>query len=145
MDTKEQETESALGQAEPCAPGQTQPIQRRRQYSKAYKRQVVEEALTGEDSVSVVARRHDINTNLLFTWRKQYLAGKYDSAEVSSLIPIAVTPMAALPTTVQTEEDPRERSAQDRLEIVLSGGHRVVVEGTVSPAVLRTTLEVLTA
>ena len=144
MDTKEQKTGDAVGQSEACVPGRTRPIQKRRQYSKAYKRQVVEETLTGEDSVSVVARRHDINTNLLFTWRKQYLAGKYDTGEGSSLIPIAMTPVE-LSTPEHTEEDFRERSDKGRLEIVLSGGHRVVVEGTVSPAMLRTALEVLTA
>ena len=114
---------------------------KRRQYNIAFKRQVVEETMPGQDSVSVVARRHDINTNLLFTWRKQYLAGKYDEEAGSSLIPIALTPTSKVPDlaggTLQS------RSGGGRLEIALSGGHRLVVEGTVDPAVLRTALDVL--
>ena len=129
-------SEESLGEAE--APR----IQKRRQYSISFKRQVVEAALAGQDSVSVVARRHDINTNLLFNWRKQYLAGKYDEEAGSSLIPIAMTPMAKVPVTARDTSQPR--SAVGRLEMVLSGGHRLVVEGSVDPVVLRTALEVLT-
>lgn len=66
--------------------------QNRRRSSKAYKRQMVEETLTGEDLVSVVAGRHDINTNMLFSWHKQYLAGRYDEGtSATSLTPITVT------------------------------------------------------
>ena len=117
--------------------------QKRRQYSIAYKRRVVEEVLKGEESVSIVARRHDINTNLVFTWRKQYLAGRYEGARASSLIPITVTPPVEMTTAVFSEES--SESDSSRLEIVLTGGHRVVVEGTVEAEVLRTALEVLTA
>jgi len=41
----------------------------RRQFSADFKRQVVLETHAAGVSVSVVARRHDINTNLLFRWR----------------------------------------------------------------------------
>lgn len=147
MDTKEDNdadgpTRSQSGEGDT---GGARLVQKRRQYSKLYKRQVVEEALAGEDSVSVIARRHDINTNLLFNWRKQYLAGKYDAADASSLIPITVGPMAELPVTPRDKGSKQTGSGAGRLEIVLFGGHRVLVEGAVDPMVLRTTLEVLTA
>lgn len=129
MDTKVQEVSRVK---------QVRGVQKRRQYSKAFKRQVVEEVLKGEESVSVVSRRHDINTNMLFSWRRQYLAGKYEERGASSLIPIAVMPAMA-----SDEVHCRERSDSDRLEIVLSGGHRLDIQGAVSPAVLRTVLEVL--
>lgn len=116
---------------------------KRRQYSIGYKRQVVEEALSGKESVSVVARRHDINANLLFNWRKQYLTGKYDGDSSSSLIPVTVAPMTAVP--VSAREAPLPRSDGSRIEVVLSGGHRLVVEGSVDSAVLRSILDVLTA
>jgi transposase len=110
-------------------------VRKRRRYGLAYKRQVVEETLKGEDSVSIVARRHDLNANMLFNWRQAYLAGKYDQDAGSSLIPITVSSA--------TDESTPIRSGAERLEIVLSGGHCVVVEGSVDPAVLRTALEVL--
>lgn len=126
-----------LRQADDCeASGSKR--QKRRRYRLAYKRRVVEEALKGEDSVSVVARRHDINTNMLFNWRRQYLAGRYDRGATSSLIPVTVSASAAA-----AKEPAPIRSCGDRLEMVLSGGHRVVVEGSVDPVVLRTALEVL--
>jgi transposase-like protein len=44
---------------------------KRRQWTEAFKRQVVAETLEPEASVSIVARRHDLNANQLFTWRRQ--------------------------------------------------------------------------
>ena len=45
----------------------------RRQYSEALKRQMVAETQAPGASVSVVARRHDVNSNQLFRWRRQLL------------------------------------------------------------------------
>jgi len=41
----------------------------RRQFSADFKRRIVAETYAAGTSVSVVARRHDINANLLFRWR----------------------------------------------------------------------------
>ena len=41
---------------------------KRRQYSKALKRQMVAETQVPGASVSIVARRHDVNRNQLFRW-----------------------------------------------------------------------------
>ena len=41
----------------------------RRQFSADFKRRVVAETHAAGTSVSVVARRHDINANLVFRWR----------------------------------------------------------------------------
>ena len=43
-----------------------------RSHSLEEKRRIVLECLTSGDSVSIVARRHDMNANQLFHWRKQY-------------------------------------------------------------------------
>src|SRR4051794_40962664 len=48
----------------------------RRQYPLELKRRVVEETFAPGASVSVVARRHDLNANLVFEWRKQYRQGR---------------------------------------------------------------------
>ena len=42
----------------------------RRQYSETLKRQMVAETQAPGASVSVVARRHDVNSNQLFRWRR---------------------------------------------------------------------------
>ena len=48
----------------------------RRQYPLELKRRVVEETFAPGASVSIVARRHDLNANLVFEWRKQYRYGR---------------------------------------------------------------------
>ena len=47
---------------------------KRRQWSKAFKRQVVAETVEPGASVSIVARRHDVNANQLFKWRREMAA-----------------------------------------------------------------------
>jgi transposase len=43
---------------------------KRRQDSEALKRQMVAETLAPGASVSIVARRHDVNANQLFKWQR---------------------------------------------------------------------------
>jgi transposase len=47
-----------------------------RVYRLAFKQQVVQETLEPGASVSVVARGHDMNANVVYAWRKQYREGK---------------------------------------------------------------------
>jgi transposase len=46
-------------------------VGRRREWPEALKRQMVAETLEPGSSVSIVARRHDVNTNQLFKWRRE--------------------------------------------------------------------------
>src|SRR5260370_17745910 len=46
---------------------------KRRQWSAALKRQIVAETVEPGSSVSIVARRHDVNANQLFKWRREML------------------------------------------------------------------------
>jgi transposase-like protein len=48
-------------------------LTKRRQYSEALKRQMVAETQAPGALVSIVARRHDVNSNQLFRWRRQLL------------------------------------------------------------------------
>ena len=52
---------------------------RRRRWSLKVKRQLVAETLEPGASVSIVARRHDVNANQLFKWRHE-LAGSTPAA-----------------------------------------------------------------
>jgi transposase len=49
---------------------------KRRPYSEALKRQMVAETQVPGASVSIVARRHDVNSNQLFRWRRQLLRNR---------------------------------------------------------------------
>lgn len=59
---------------------------RRRSYSDAQRREILEEAARPGVSVAAVARRHGINDNLIYTWRKQ----RREAGGV--MLPVTVTP-----------------------------------------------------
>ncbi len=55
-------------------------VQRRRRWSAAEKMRMVEESLKPGASVSLVARRHGVNPNQLFTWRRLAAHGALTAA-----------------------------------------------------------------
>jgi transposase-like protein len=44
-----------------------------------FKRQVVEELLSGESRPAQLCRRHNISPSLLYHWKKQYSRGRYNN------------------------------------------------------------------
>jgi len=112
---------------------------RRRRYTLAFKRQVVEETFAGGASVSMVARRHDLNTNLVFNWRRRYQDGTLGGTAEA---PAALLPIRVATTSVDEAVQARADNIAE-LELLLAAGHRIRVYGAVDPAVLRTALEVL--
>lgn len=67
---------------------------RRRRWTVEQKRRIVEETHAAGASVSVVARRYDINANLLFKWKHEAeadrLGGAVVAAEADELVRIGV-------------------------------------------------------
>ena len=53
--------------------GARQAVVGHRRYSREFKRLVVKETLVPGASVSAVALRHRLNTNMVFTWRRWYV------------------------------------------------------------------------
>ena len=56
--------------------------------TKAERRAIVEETLVPGASVSRVARKHDVNANQVFRWRKLYHEGRLGTA--SNFLPVRV-------------------------------------------------------
>ena len=56
---------------------------KRRQWSEAAKRRIVAETLEPGSSVSIVARRHDVNANQVFKWRRETAPEQEPAAEES--------------------------------------------------------------
>ena len=67
---------------------------RYRSWPESVKREVVAASLAPGASVSLVARRYDVNTNQLFHWRKLYCDGLLGSADPGhpALVPVTVVP-----------------------------------------------------
>jgi len=65
---------------------------RRRLWSDEEKRRIVAETLEPGASVSIVARRHDLNANMLFTWRRQIgTSALLPAGDAMTFVPAAIT------------------------------------------------------
>lgn len=106
---------------------------RHRSWPEALKREIVAASLAPGSSVSVVARRYDVNANQVFAWRKRYRTGSSEAAALQ-LMPVMVTPDPV---------EPAPASACELIEIELAGGYRVRVGKGVKAAALRLMLDVL--
>jgi transposase len=110
---------------------------KRRQYSEALKRQMVAETQAPGASVSIVARRHDVNSNQLFRWRRQLLPKAV--VESGAMVPVEIAPDGGRPDGGR----PRRADQEGVIEIVLGCGVRVRLRGEVSSETLRQVIELL--
>src|SRR5258708_104457 len=102
----------------------------RRLWSDDEKRRIVAETLVPGASASIVARRHDLNANMLFTWRRQIgAAALLRAGDAVPLVPAAITGEAAPAISSAC-------SVASRMEIVLADGHRIIVGKDVDAAAL---------
>lgn len=117
----------------------------KRQYRRAEeKRRIVEETLAPEASVAIVARRHGVNANQVFHWRKLYQAGLLGTscAEAGGvrLLPVTVSDE---PADVEARQAAAAGSHTGAIHIEFPGRVLISVEGHADPAVVRTVLECL--
>ena len=98
----------------------------RREFSADFKRKVVAETYAAGTSVSVVARRHDINANLLFRWRDD---PRYAFQE-QSFLPVEINPVVESPRPAGNPPEAPE------LGIWIAGDVRLVVKGEFDPTAL---------
>lgn len=121
------------------------PKRRRQSYSREEKLRIVQETLEPGASVSVVARRHDVNANLVFTWRRQHQRGSLGAVSRKAGKP------ALLPVILQSEEtehgprksDLAKREPTGRIEIEFPGGGRLRTDGRVDADTLRAAIREL--
>jgi transposase len=113
-------------------------LAKRRNWPEAFKRQVVAETLEPGSSVSIVARRHDLNTNQLFKWRRELLPKAASAAaEGSTMLPVEIV--------AEPERRPARRRVERAgfIEIEFGCGARVSIRGEVAPRTLRQVIELL--
>ena len=79
---------------------------KRRQWTRALKRRIVAETLEPGASVSIVARRHDVNANQVFKWRREMAPKPRAAAKQSvTMLPVEIVPEA---------NEPRPRACAQR-------------------------------
>ena len=98
----------------------------RRRWSDAEKRRIVAESYPPGVSVSVVARRNDVNANLLFNWRRRF---REQAGGAGGLVAVVVEPP---PLGAAAGDAP----AAGRMGIALADGSRVIVDREVDGSAL---------
>lgn len=109
---------------------------KRRRWPEALKRELVAATLEPGASVSIVARRHDVNANMLFKWRRQFTAVAQPSlAPPAGLVPVQIVPDTPMISSPSIAPKPAvDQPAAGSIEIALTGGVRVKIKGAVDPA-----------
>jgi transposase len=120
----------------------------RRQYTLEEKRQIVQETHVRGASVAVVARRHDLNPNQVFAWRRLYRQGllKADTAQASAeLLPVKVSTPTVMPSerAARAPKAPVAVLVAPSIEIKLANGHSLIVRGDVEVKQIARVIDVL--
>ncbi len=122
-------------------------LPKRRRYSIAEKRRIVEESFQPGASVARVARAHGVNANQVFGWQQLYqrgrLGGNTRAAQAVELLPVTVSdvPAAAVPAPAAT---PPSSVSPGTIQLQLPRS-RLRIEGVVDPDCLRVVLNCLLA
>jgi len=112
---------------------------KKRFWSKAERLQMVEESLQPGASTSVVARSHDINSNQLFHWRKQYREGYFNGVLTPALVAVRVSESSSK-VIATARRGAKSAASSGTIEIEI-GAARVRIEGAADPACVRATIE----
>ena len=113
------------------APGR----RRRRSWTRDEKRRIVEESLQEGTSIAEVARRHELNANLLFTWRRKMGVEPTEQPGPIPILPVTIAP--------ETTTEHSSSGTAGQIEIVLAEGERIIVWADVETAALTRVLKAL--
>ena len=138
----------SVGGEKPGAAGGGSVGRRRRRWSEAQKRQIVAESHEPGVSVPMVAQRYNLNANQIFRWRRLFRelerAGGADR-----FVPVVVEGAPSHEAEAAAMSPPSEsvvaegQPATGRMEIVLSGDRRVIVDREVDGSALARVIAVL--
>ena len=113
----------------------TAPRRRRRAWTTDEKRRIVDESLEVDASIAEIARRHELNANQLFTWRRQFGVETVEPRELAPILPVTIaSEMAA---------DDSDAGSTGQMEIVLAEGDRILVWSDVETGALTRVLKAL--
>lgn len=126
-------THSAFGRLEVVEAGG------RRRWTEDAKARIVLESLAGPRLVSATARRHGISRSQLLAWRRALRIERSEAEPVSGFVPAVIMPEPPAGATAPCSAKPGD----DRIEIVLARGRRIIVGAGVDAAALSRVLDVL--
>ena len=129
-------THSGFGRLEVVETG------RRRRWSEDEKARIVLESLAGPRLVSATARRHGISRAQLLAWRRTLRSEQSEAEPVPGFVPAVIVP-EPLPAVRPPTGLGCAKSGDDRIEIVLGRGRRIIVRAGVDGAALARVLDVL--
>jgi transposase len=112
----------------------------RRRRSVDEKRRIVEETLEAGASVARVARRHAVNANQVFYWRKKYREGRLGKNQSNKLLPVTLSDISCGKSG--RTSGTASSFAVGTMEIKLAKG-QLRMMGSVEAEALRTVLECL--
>lgn len=123
--------------------------ERRRRWASAQKLRIVQETLEPDAVTTLVARRYGISTGLLYTWRKQALAGA-----LAGFLPVRIVPEEApalpaprpedgAPVAMAHSEPAQPARPAGLIEIELPSGVRLRVGADIDSAALGQVLAAL--
>jgi transposase len=124
-------------------------VERRRRWRREDKLRIVRESLAPNVVVTEVARRHELSTGLLYTWRKQALAGL-----LGGFMPVRIVADAEA-GALSAIEEANDRAGEETkpavgrspglIEVVWPNGIVVRVDTDVDARALRSVLAALEA
>lgn len=117
-------------------------------YPRSFKLKVAVAACVPGISVSNLALSHQLNANMVFKWRREYLAGLFagDDGDESALLPVVVVSPQYEPPLAAALPAPAAAARCERGSIVIEIGSAVVrIDGTVDAGTLRLVIASLRA
>ena len=138
----------SVGEGEPGTAGGGSVGRRRRRWSEAQKRQIVAETHEPGVSVPMVAQRYNLNANQIFRWRRLFRESER-AGVAGRFVPVVVEAAPGQEPDAATMSPPSEsvvaagQPATGRMEIVLAGGRRVIVDQAVDGPALARVIAVL--
>jgi transposase len=109
---------------------------KRRIWSDDEKRMICGQTRVPGVSVSQVARRYDVNANLVFAWLRDPRFADADVAEVARFLPVEIVAEVTAPVAML--------AAANHIEIELAGGHLMRISGGYDPEALARLIRGLT-
>lgn len=123
--------------------------QKKRVWSDEEKRSICTQARVSGVSVAQVARRYAMNTNLIHKWLRdprftlEEQASGLSEAESATFLPVEVAGMAPAPMTPVSPTPSMGSITAQRVDMTLSDGRRILLEGPTALSAIVAMVEAL--